>query len=299
MPILLAACAALLGAVAMVMQRVALESAPHDSLSPRLIGHAVRRRAWLAGFALLLGVFVLQASALRRGQLSVVQPVITTELIFLVAILAVGFGKRIGRLEVGGILAVVTGLGTFFVSASPAEGKGFPSRQGWIVISAVSVAGALLLVLLSRVGPRWWRAAVLGAAAAILFAYNAAITKAVTTLLREGGWSRLFTSWEPYVLAVVGASGFFLVQSALHAGPITASRITSVTVNPLLSILIGATVFNEHLRSGGPYLALDVLAIAVLCVGLVVLTRSPLVAGVGGRADDEFLGASPLPPPIN
>ena len=66
MSLVLAAGAALLAAVAVVMQRVALESAPHDSLSPRLIGHAVRRRGWLAGFALLLGVFVLQASALRR-----------------------------------------------------------------------------------------------------------------------------------------------------------------------------------------------------------------------------------------
>jgi len=297
-PIVLAACAALLAAVAMVMQRVALESAPHDSLSPRLIGHAVRRRGWLAGFALLLGVFVLQASALRRGQLSVVQPVITTEIIFLVAILAVGFGKRIGRLEIGGILAVVVGLGVFFASAAPAEGKGLPTPQGWIAISVISVAGALVLVLLSRFGPRWWRAAVLGAAAAVLFAYNAAVTKAVTTLLRDGGWSRLFTSWEPYVLAVVGASGFFLVQSALHAGPITASRITNVTVNPLLSIVIGVTVFNEHLRSGGLHLAVDVAALAALCAGLVALTRSPLVAGVGGSGDDEFLRASPLPPPI-
>ena len=38
----------------------------------------------MAAFGLMLGMFVLQASALRVGQLSVVQPVLTTELIFLV-----------------------------------------------------------------------------------------------------------------------------------------------------------------------------------------------------------------------
>jgi drug/metabolite transporter (DMT)-like permease len=297
--IALAAGAALLAAAAVVLQRVALESAPdHASLSPRLIGHALKRRGWLLGFGLFLCVFVLQASALRVGQLSVVQPVLTTELIFLVAILVLGFHRRVGWREVAGILAIVGGLAGFFASAAPAVGTGQPDRTAWVIVTVITLLCALGLVLAGREGPRWWRAAVLGAAAAVVFAYNAALTKAVTTLLRQGGWGHVFASWEPYLLAVVGMSGLFLLQSALHAGPITASRITTVIVNPMVSIVIGVTAFNERLRSGAGFIALDVVAITVLCAGVVVLVRSPLVAGMGGTAGDEYLGTGPLPPPV-
>lgn len=53
-----------------------------------------------------------------------VQPVLTTELIFLVAILVVGFHRTIGWREVLGIAAIVAGLAGFFTAASPAAGKG-------------------------------------------------------------------------------------------------------------------------------------------------------------------------------
>lgn len=165
------------------------------------------------------------------------------------------------------------------------------------MVSAVTVGCALGLVAAGRAGPRWWRAAVLGAAAAVLFACNAALTKTVTTLLRDGGWAHLFGNWEPYLLALSGASGLFLLQSALHAGPITASRTANVIVNPLASIVIGVTAFGERLRTGAGLVTLDILAVAVLCTGVVLLIRSPLVAGLTGTAGDEYLGAVPLPPP--
>lgn len=297
--IALAAGAALLAALAVVLQRVALESATaHSSLSPRLMTHALKKRGWLIGFGLLLGGFVLQASALRVGQLSIVQPVLTTELIFLVAILVVGFHRTIGGREVGGILAIVAGLAGFFVSASPAVGKGQPDANAWVAVSAFIVIGAAGLVAAGRHGPRWWRAAVLGAAAAVLFSYNAALTKTVTTLLRHGGWAHVFENWEPYALAITGAVGLFLFQSALHAGPVTASRTTAVIINPLVSIVIGVVAFNERFRAGAGFVALDILAVAVLCIGVVVLVRSPLVVGMVGTAGDEYLGTGPPSPPV-
>src|SRR3984957_16845460 len=269
--------------MAVVLQRVALESAPTGwILSPRLMAHALKKRGWLIGFGLLLGVFALQASALRVGQLSVVQPVLTTELIFLVAILVVGFHRTIGLQELTGIAAIVVGLGGFYASSSPAVGTGQPAARAWWIVSGATLFCAAGLVMAGRRGPRWWRAAVLGAAAAVLFAYNAALTKTVTTLLRHGGWAHVFANWEPYLLALTGVCGLFLLQSALHAGPITASRTTNVIVNPMVSILIGVTAFNERLRAGPGFIALDVLAIIVLSMGVVMLVRSPLVAGMSG-----------------
>ncbi len=299
--VLLAAGAAFLTALSVVLQRVALESAqvPH-SLHPRLMMHALRKRSWLTGFALMLGTFVLQASALRFGQLNVVQPVLTTELIFLVTILVVVFHRKVGWRELAGIVAIVGGLAAFFACASPAVGIGQPDGAAWLAVSGATAASSVGLVLAGRIGPRWWRAAALGAASAILFAYNAALTKTLTSLLRTGGWAHLFAHWDPYMIAVSGGAGLFVLQSALHAGPITASRTANVTVNPLVSILIGVYAFGEQLRSGAVFIGLDVLAMAVMCVGVVVLVRSPLIAGMSGLAGNEYLGAARRPrKPVN
>ncbi len=66
-----------------------------------------------------------------------------------------------------------------------------------------------------------------------------------------------------------------------------------MTVNPLVSIAVGLTVFADHLRTGPVYVAVEVAGLALLCVGAVVLTQSPLVAGAVGA--DEFLGRGPAP----
>jgi hypothetical protein len=202
----------------------------------------------------------------------------------------VGFHRAIGWREITGIAAVVAGLACFFASASPAVGTGQPGADAWITVTACVVAGALALVAVGRVGPRWWRAAALGAGAATLFAYNAALAKTMTWLLGHGGVPHLFATPDPYLIALSGASGLFVLQGALHAGPVPASRTANVVVNPLVSIVIGVTAFGEHLRSGPVFVALDVVAIAILCSGIAILARSHLVTGLGGGSSaDEYL----------
>jgi hypothetical protein len=92
---------------------------------------------------------------------------------------------------------------------------------------------------------------------------------------------------------VSGLGTVFLLQNALHAGPITASRTTLVTMNPLISIVLGVTLFGDVLRSGVLWISLEVAALAVLVFGVVVLTRSPLVAGSSDEGDGtEMLGGA-------
>jgi drug/metabolite transporter (DMT)-like permease len=266
---LLAALAAFTNAVTSVLQRIGVESAPDSSaLRLSLISHAIKRGVWLLGFALMLVQFGLQATALRFGQLSVVQPVLTTELLFLLLVLAVWFRYRLGVREWLGALLVVGGLGGFFLAARPHGGQILPALRG----------------------PRWWRAAAFGAATAITAAFGAALTKAITGYVSQG-WGHVFTHFQPYLLAVSGLGTVFLLQNALHAGPITASRTTLVTVNPLLSIVLGVSLFGDVLRGGVLWILLEVLTLTVLVVGVVVLTRSPLVAGSEG-GDGEMLGGA-------
>jgi drug/metabolite transporter (DMT)-like permease len=288
-----AALAAFTNALTSVLQRMGVETAPESSaLKASLIGHAVRQKIWLIGFGFSLVQFGFVATALKHGELSTVQPVLTTELLFLLLILGIWFRYRLGAREWLGGLTVVAGLGCFFLAASPHGGQELPSTAQWVIATA-AVAGAIVLGVLGGLrGPRWWRAAALGAATAVAASYTSALTKAITSYLNHG-WSAVFSHFEPYMLAVVGIGTVFLLQSALHAGPITASRTTLVTLNPLVSIVLGITLFGDILRGGALWITLEVLALAVLVAGVVVLTRSPLVAGSpDGEVDDEKLGGA-------
>ncbi|MGA2837958.1 MAG: DMT family transporter [Acidimicrobiales bacterium] len=293
MAFLLAALAALTSAVTSVLQRIGVESAPTSStLRLSLMSHAIKRGIWLFGFALMLVQFGLQATALRFGQLSVVQPVLTTELLFLLLILAVWFRYRLGFREWLGAVTVVVGLGGFFLAARPRGGQVLPSTTGWAIASVALISAIALCIVAGMHGPRWWRAAAFGASAAVTAAFGAALTKAITGYVTEG-WGHVFTHFQPYMLAVTGIGTVFLIQNALHAGPITASRTTLVTLNPLLSIVLGVTLFGDVLRGGAFWISLEVLALAVLVLGVVILTRSPLVAGADtGGTDDEMLGGA-------
>jgi uncharacterized membrane protein len=103
--------AALANALTSVFQRLGVESAPSDTtMRLSLMTYALRRGVWLLGFAMMIVSFVMQAVALHFGQLSQVQPILTIELVFLAAILAIWFRFPIGVREWFGAVCVAAGL---------------------------------------------------------------------------------------------------------------------------------------------------------------------------------------------
>jgi uncharacterized membrane protein len=118
MVIVLALGASLANALTSVFQRMGVENAPADTaLKLSLLTYALRRGVWLFGSTLMVASFVLQAIALHFGRLSQVQPILTTELVFLVVVLAFWFGFTVGRREWLGSLAAVGGLAGFLYCA--------------------------------------------------------------------------------------------------------------------------------------------------------------------------------------
>jgi hypothetical protein len=276
----LAVAAALLNAIASIMQRLGVETAPADAgMSARLITHMLQRRVWLGGFAVMIVAFIAQAVALHLGSLVVVQPILVSELVFVVAALGLWFSIRLRGADVAYSLLAAGGLATFLAIAAPQEGLKAPSDGAWIVATLVLGVPAAGLVLAGRVGPPTWRALSIGAGASIGFALTAALTKSVTDEIATG-WSALLTGWQTYALMIVGVSSFLLMQSAFHAGPFTASQVTLILVNPVVSILIGVALFGDSLRQGALARVIEALAVLVMLGGAVGLATSPVLAGV-------------------
>jgi hypothetical protein len=280
MIVVLALCAALANALTSVFQRMAVENAPAAAtLRLSLLRYALRQRIWFLGFALMIASFLLQALALHIGRLSQVQPILTTELVFLVVVLGTWFGFRMGRREWLGSLTVCAGLSGFLYFAHPEYGNMSPPTWEWILAGGACAAGIAGAIFLALRGPAWWRAAMFGTAAAISFAFTSACTKAVTDFAASDLVS-IFRHWQTYALAGFGALAVFLAQNAFHAGPIVASQSTLVLVDPLVSILLGVGIFGDNLRTSGPWGPLEAFSLLVMFAGAYWLAHSPSISGI-------------------
>lgn len=283
----LAVIAALANAVASVLQRLGVEGAPTErGRAQGLVGHMVRQRVWLAGFVVMAGGFVAQAVALHLGDLSVVQPILVSELVLIVVILWAWFGEPVGWRDVGGAVTATAGLVAFLAVAVPGGGQRTPAPAAWWGLAAATalLGGAALAVARRRVGTP--RAVALGTAASLGFALTAAFTKAATGELVRGVGA-LVTTWPLYALAVVGLGSFLLMQHAFQSGSFAAAQGVLILLNPMASVGMGVALFGDRLRGGAPAVIGEVLSLTVMVVGAVVLAGSPLVAAVHDESGDH------------
>jgi hypothetical protein len=139
------------------------------------------------------------------------------------------------------------------------------------VIGAVAV-GALVTVASRPWCTADWRARLLGAAAGILFAAQAALLKSTVGLLSHGVVA-LLGHWQPYVLVLVGLSGITCSQVAFRAAPLATSLPVVNTVNPLLGIVAGALIYHENVHYSGLPLLVESVCLGSLVAATLSLTR--------------------------
>ena len=110
----LALMAAFLFAVAATLQQKGALNLDGVSLAnPMSLVRLVGQRMWLFGTAALLVGYVLQAGALDRGRLAVIQPLLVTTIVFALPLGWWLTNQRVGRREVGGAAVIVIGLAAF------------------------------------------------------------------------------------------------------------------------------------------------------------------------------------------
>jgi hypothetical protein len=97
----------------------------------------------------------------------------------------------------------------------------------------------------------------------------------------------LFSSWQLYAVVVIGATGLLLNQLAFQAGPLTAALPATATVDPLMSIVVGVVVYDEHVRRGAGGGVVLALLVILLGIAVIQLARNPeyeaLIATSGGE----------------
>lgn len=293
MTYLLAVLAACANATSSVLQRKAGRRVPQgENLSLRLIGSLLHQPVWFCGILAVTIGFLLQAAALGNGQLSVVEPVLVLELPFTLLLATRVFRARLHRREWGAAAAMSAGLAVMLYALSPVGGKPQDVRwYAWVIGIGVNLAFVAAMTAWGRRGPAGrgpnsgqgsaLQAAVLAVGAGAAFGLTAALIKGVTGTFAEG-MGVLLTSWQLYGMIVAGVGAMFLVQSAMNAGRLVAAQPGLTLTDPIVSILWGVLVFGEQVRTGW-FLLLTIAGGLVMVGAVLVLARSPLLAGESGR----------------
>jgi len=271
--IVFAVLSALTNACSAVLQRLAVVDRTSKAQSLwRTAIDLVRQPAWLLGGLFLVGTFIFQALGLYFGPLSVVQPVLVLELIFTLGLRVVLLHDDIAARTWSAALMICVGLAAFLVVASPTEGTHVPSAGQWI--EGVGTRGLIVLVLLllSRYGSPARRAALFGAATAVVWSVDAAFVKQTVDVLAHSGVPGLFMHWSLYAMIGTGVLGTVLLQGAYAVGPLAASQAALLIVDPLASIALGIELFGEQLSTGPGYVFGAVASLAVLGAGVVMLS---------------------------
>ncbi|MFF3262464.1 DMT family transporter [Streptomyces sp. NPDC002932] len=269
-----------------VLQQAAASHAPKsDYLSFRLLLDLMRVRSWLAGIGLMVCGMVLGALALGKGEVSVVEPLLATNLLFAMTLSRHRTGQRLGRQGWAGLWLLACGVAAFLLAGEPKGGSAVSSPlRHWLVIGVV--AGIALALTMYAARSRSVAApALLAVAAGLLYGLQDALTRVSGQLIGDDGWAALVMSWQPYAVLVLGVTGLLLVQSAFETGPLRMSLPALTAAQPLAGIACGIGFLGDQVRTDTGALAWQAAGLAAIVTGIVLLGLHPAMpeGPVGGR----------------
>lgn len=258
---------------------------------------------WVLGFALGLVGFGLHFIALGLGSLIEVQVAQTSQIIFMLPFSAWAAKAALERRELVGTAMVTLGLVGSILFGQVREGIDQPDGGAWVLALAITAGIVVVLVVAAR-AVSGFSAALYGTAAGIVYGFMAALMKDVTATITDDGLVAVLTEWQLYVLALCGVGAIILQQLALRSGHLSAGLSAISVGTPVVSTILGITIFEETFRTHGVEWLLYGLAVALAVAGVVMLARSPAIAAASAElsvatgpgasiATDSSLGSGP------
>ncbi len=259
-----------------VLQQQAAQKAPlGDFLSPRLLLDLVRVPRWLGGLALMVAGMVLGAVALGQGEVSLVEPLLATNLLFALALSRRYTRQSLGRQGWAGLGLLAGGVTAFIVAGEPRGGHAVadPFRH-WLIIGAM-VGLALLLTTYAKRSRLSSGPVLLALAAGLLYGVQDALTRVSGERFSAGGIVELLTGWQPYAVLALGVTGLVLVQSAFETAPLRMSLPALTAAQPIAGIICGVGFLGDRLRTDTGALAWEAAGVAGIVAGIVLLGMHP------------------------
>jgi drug/metabolite transporter (DMT)-like permease len=241
------------------------------AFSPGLLGRLISRRRWLAGLFTGIAGWPLQAFALSRSPLTVVQPMLGVGLVIPLLFGARVLGDQVRRRDVMNVAAVVAGVSMLVAVAPPKHIE--TSIDARLVVALGLVAALLVVALLLTIVWPDKRGSLLIAAAGLGFALSSMTTKLLADATTRHHWA-LATGW---LLATIAASAAALVgeMNALQIRSAGAVASLVFAIETVVPVGLSPLLFGETGNASAGALALRACGIVVAIAASVALTRAP------------------------
>jgi drug/metabolite transporter (DMT)-like permease len=271
----LAIAAAVAFAVGTVLQQRGTLATEAGEGDPRFLVQILHQPIWLAGGVIQAIGWILQAAALDRESLVVVQSITSLSLVLALPLGVWLTGQHVGRREISGALLTLAGIILFLSAGQPHGGTAQPAAGAWWAACLITLGLVATLTSLGRHAAGSARALTFGIAAGLAFGLQAAVTKTFVTEI-GGGVLGLLASWSVYVLILSAIVGFACQQSALKSGVLAPAIASSNSVTLFSSVILGITVYGERLSSSGAaHSASASLGLVMAVGGIALLAGSP------------------------
>jgi hypothetical protein len=274
--------AVLLGAGFVLQQDAAQRVPQSDYLRVRLVADLLRQRRWLAGLGLMIAGMLLSGLVIGHMVLALSEPLLATNL--LVALIIAGriSGQRVRARELIGAVILLGGVSALSVARSVTsvqDSVGSPAY--WPYAGAAIAAAAAGFAIAGRRRRGDLRGLLTGTAAGLVLGAQDALTRVtVRSLGSVHELTDLLSSWPAYSLIAVGFIAVLLMQSAFSSAPLHASLPGITAAEPVAGIALGVVAFREKVPASPLLIALQVAGLLALLLGVILVARSPALAGL-------------------
>lgn len=228
----------------------------------RLLLRLVRRPRWLVATGLAALGWPLQIAALSTAPLTVVQPALAFGLVLLLALGRVVLREHVGRVEIGGALAIIAGVAV--LAAEAPERHTSVSHPAALAVSLAVLAALAVAPLVARTPGQ-----VTTLAAGAAFACTGLTSKLTADALARGDAAAAI-GWAAATGAVVLA-GVNADMAAMQRLPATRVAPVILAIEVVVPVALAPVVAGEAWNAG---VALGVLLVTA---GVVPLASAPAV----------------------
>lgn len=284
-----------LGLGYVLQQRVAATAPLSELLRLGLLFDLMRRPMWWLGIGCMIVGQVLSGLALQLSAVAVVEPLLSTNLLFALGFAAWFAGQRMQRDEIAGAILLSAALGVFIAVGDPHSASTFPSDP--VVVLAVgtvaAVVGALVVVAkrCSLVG----ESILLATGAGLLFGLQDVSTRATLLIADRHGMVAVLVNPWGYIVLVTGVCAILLAQSAFKAARLDYSLPPIAAAEPIAGIALGVSLLGDKVSVSVLGLAVESVCLVAMVGGVILIGRSVSLANVGPEVSPAREGPADSP----